>query len=85
MEEGGVLNKETQDKLDQDFQTVLGENYDQFQAEMDAINNQFTQELENLLNNDFLNIHCPLESTDFNTLNLELIDIITNLISHFYL
>ena len=46
MEEGGVLNKETQDKLDQDFQTVLGEeNYNNFQADTQLLDNQFHEEL----------------------------------------
>jgi len=46
MEEGGVLNEETNEKLDQDFQTLLGEeNYNNFQADTQLLDNQFHEEL----------------------------------------
>jgi hypothetical protein len=88
LERGGVLNQETQDLLDQDLQTMMREDlYNEMQGELQQIENQFTQELQDLLNNELLNIHCPLELIDITNLishcPLELIDI-TNLISHLY-
>lgn len=86
LNQGGVLNQETQDRLDQDLEKIMGqEDYANFTQEMQQIDNEMqnflNNELPNILNNELLNIHCPLESTDlyFNTLILELIDIITNL------
>jgi len=62
------------------------EDHAQFTQEIQQLEDEFTNQLPELLNNEFVNIHCPLESTDlyFNSSILELIDIITNLISHFY-
>jgi hypothetical protein len=61
------------------------ENYEQFNQEIQGIQDEFFNELRLILDN-IPDIHCPLESTDlyFNTSILELINIITNLISHFY-
>ena len=82
MEEGGVLNKETSDKIDEDFKTVLGVNHDQFQADTQLLEDELNRELEKIFSQDFQSI--ANSGIDY-TLILELIDIITNLISHLYL
>nr|AWB36237.1 hypothetical protein [Lactarius sp. (in: basidiomycete fungi)] len=84
LERGEELDQETQVKLDLDFKTILGDDFYQFEAEMQEIHDQFSLELQQILNNDFLNIHCPLESTEFNTWFLETIDIINNLITYLW-
>lgn len=86
LDRGEELDKETQTKLDEDFQNILGDNFEQYHQEMQLIQDEFERELQDILNNELLNIHCPLESTDlyFNTPILELIDIINNLITHVY-
>jgi hypothetical protein len=87
LDRGDKLDKEIEDKLDKDLQTIMGEeDYAKFTQEIQEIEDEFTNELQELFNNEFSNIQCPLEFTDlyFNSSILQLIDIITNLISHFY-
>jgi hypothetical protein len=74
LDRGDQLDQEVQDNLDQDLQTIMGEDlYNQFQTDLQAIENEFNQGLQELLNNEFPHIHCPLELID-----------ITNLIPLFY-
>ena len=43
MNQGGVLNQETNDRLDQDLQTIMGEDlYNEFQHDIQLIDNEFT-------------------------------------------
>jgi len=52
MEEGGVLNEETNEKLDQDLQTIMGEDlYNNFQADLQSLDNEFSQALAEIFNN----------------------------------
>jgi len=52
MNQGGVLNQETNDRLDQDLQTIMGEDlYNEFQHDIQLIDNEFTQALHDLLSN----------------------------------
>ena len=54
LDKGEELNKETQEKLDQDFRAMLGdENYLEFKAEIDEIDLQMTQEISDLFTNLF--------------------------------
>jgi hypothetical protein len=48
---GGEMDQETKDKLDHDFQTMLGENADEFNREIEKINDEFMQELQNVFDN----------------------------------
>jgi predicted PurR-regulated permease PerM len=49
LDKGDKLDKEIQDKVDQDFQTILGENADQFNQDIQEIQN----DLENTLRDIF--------------------------------
>jgi len=52
LNQGGVLNQETNDRLDQDLQTIMGEDlYNEFQHDIQLIDNEFTQALHDLLSN----------------------------------
>ena len=54
LDEGNNLDKETQDKLDEDFKTLIGEDlYSDMTQELGEINNQFTQELAEIFTNFF--------------------------------
>jgi hypothetical protein len=54
LDQGGVLNKETNDRLDQDLQTIMGEDdYNNFQDDLQAINNEFSQELLRVFAEEF--------------------------------
>jgi hypothetical protein len=69
LDNGGVLNQETQHKLDQDLQTIMGEDlYNEMQADLQALDVEFANQLQELLNNELLNIHCPLELIDITNL-----------------
>jgi hypothetical protein len=72
LDRGEALAQEDRDKLDLDLQTIMGEEqYNQFNQELNA---EFERELFSSFNNSGI---------DYTSI-LELIDIITNLISHFY-
>ena len=54
LDKGEVLDQETQDKLDQDFETILGPDlFPEFEAEIQQINDQFAQELQEIFTNLF--------------------------------
>jgi len=46
MDQGGVLNQETRERIDEDVQTIMGpEHYNDFQHDLQLIENDFNQEL----------------------------------------
>ena len=52
LERGEQLDPETQNMLDEDLQTIMGvENYNQMQADLQVINDQFTRALEDIFSN----------------------------------
>jgi hypothetical protein len=83
LDKGDALDKEIQDKLDQDIEQILGEeNYAEFQQELQQIQADFDNQLQDIFNNvDFSNI--INSGIDYSTI-LELIDIINNLINYWF-
>jgi hypothetical protein len=53
LDKGDELDKETQDKLDQDFNTIFGENKDQFNQEIQELQDKLEQELQDIFSNLF--------------------------------
>ena len=52
VERGEQLDPQTQTRLDQDLQTIMGvENYNAMQADLQVINDQFTRALEDIFSN----------------------------------
>jgi hypothetical protein len=69
LDRGDQLDQETQDLLDQDLQTIMGEDlYNEMQADLQALDVEFANQLQDLFNNSLLNIHCPLELIDITNL-----------------
>jgi len=76
LDQGDILDKETQDKLDQDFDNILGEEgYNKFNQDIQVLQDEFNREVEELLSN-FSNL-----GIDYTTI-LEIIDTIINFINY---
>jgi hypothetical protein len=56
LDDGGVLNQETNDKLDQDLKIMLGEEYENYQADILKIEEEFTSGLQLILDEEFSKI-----------------------------
>jgi hypothetical protein len=84
LDKGGVLDPETITELDQDFQSALGpENYSEFEAEMQQLQDEFQRDLQNIFENFDLS-QISNSGMDYTTM-LDIMNTISNLISYFYL
>jgi|ERR1700722_1017923 len=54
LDKGDELDKETRDKLDQDFKSILGpENHAEYQQEIQEIQDQLNQQIQDIFTNLF--------------------------------
>jgi hypothetical protein len=80
LDEGGKLNQDTNDKLDQDLKILLGEDYENYQADMTKIEEEFNTGLQSILDEEFSKL--LNQGIDHETI-LELIGIIISFINNF--